>query len=498
MVFEINSKPLLIKFSLRNNPAKKFAPFHTMKLLFTPALAFCIFLSATAQAQNLVPNPGFEDFTTCPVGFSSFDGFVSEWVNPSQASPDYMNACANPFPAGVPQNGVGYQQSHGGEGYAGSYYFSGDFYTEYIQVQLTAPLVAGNEYLFNMYVVLHNKSEMATDDIGAYFSVTAPASSGSGFLVGNPVPQITNTAGNVITDTLNWQLISGTYIASGGESFLTIGHFRPDSLVTFVSLPYGNLGPYYYIDDVSLESQSGGNFIASDTNVCEKFCVDFFDQSTNNPTSWQWFFPGGTPSSSTDQNPIQVCYQTPGTYDVTLITTNSGGNDTLTLPGYVTVNPTPATPTITQSGLTLTSSPASAYQWQLNAMDIAGATNPSYTVTQSGLYSVVIFDGNGCQNAANLFVSITGIEGIFGDASISIFPNPSNGVFVIELTSNTELSDLMLYLENELGQRVYYSMDVPQAKTLKKEINIGALPSGIYFLRLQSGNSVMIKRVEIF
>src|SRR6185295_17234913 len=33
-------------------------------------------------------------------------------------------------------------------------------------------------------------------------------------------------------------------------------------------------------------------FASSDTSVCEKFCINFFDSSTNNPTSWQWNFPG--------------------------------------------------------------------------------------------------------------------------------------------------------------------------------------------------------------
>ncbi|HYV95563.1 MAG TPA: hypothetical protein VE978_27560, partial [Chitinophagales bacterium] len=46
-------------------------------------------------------------------------------------------------------------------------------------------------------------------------------------------------------------------------------------------------------------SSSSNSFAASDTAVCEKFCISFYDSSTNNPTSWQWLFPGGNPSSST-------------------------------------------------------------------------------------------------------------------------------------------------------------------------------------------------------
>jgi hypothetical protein len=51
---------------------------------------------------------------------------------------------------------------------------------------------------------------------------------------------------------------------------------------------------------------------ASDTALCEKFCVDFTDMSVNNPVSWEWTFEGGTPSTSTDQNPVNICYSDTG------------------------------------------------------------------------------------------------------------------------------------------------------------------------------------------
>jgi hypothetical protein len=65
-------------------------------------------------------------------------------------------------------------------------------------------------------------------------------------------------------------------------------------------------------------------FFASDIEVCEKFCIDFIDISTNNPVSWQWIFQGGDPGISFDQNPVNICFDNPGNYDVTLITTNAG------------------------------------------------------------------------------------------------------------------------------------------------------------------------------
>ena len=77
-------------------------------------------------------------------------------------------------------------------------------------------------------------------------------------------------------------------------------------------------------------------FTADETTVLYGNSVNFTDQSTNNPTSWSWTFEGGTPSTSTAQNPT-VTYNTTGTYDVTLVATNAEGNDTETKTNYIAV-----------------------------------------------------------------------------------------------------------------------------------------------------------------
>ncbi|MBJ6368168.1 endonuclease/exonuclease/phosphatase family protein [Snuella sedimenti] len=65
--------------------------------------------------------------------------------------------------------------------------------------------------------------------------------------------------------------------------------------------------------------------------------VSFTDNSTNSPTSWNWTFGGGTPATSSSQNPTAT-YNTEGTYDVTLTVTNASGSDSITKTGYVTVS----------------------------------------------------------------------------------------------------------------------------------------------------------------
>ena len=84
------------------------------------------------------------------------------------------------------------------------------------------------------------------------------------------------------------------------------------------------------------------NFSADAYTVGPGGGVTFQDQSTGNPTSWSWTFPGGTPSSSTEQNPT-VYYNAEGSYDVTLTVSNAEGNDTKTETGYITVENTPIT-----------------------------------------------------------------------------------------------------------------------------------------------------------
>jgi PKD repeat protein len=79
------------------------------------------------------------------------------------------------------------------------------------------------------------------------------------------------------------------------------------------------------------------DFTANPTTITAGGTVSFTDISSNTPTSWSWTFTGGSPSSSTTQNPT-VTYATAGTYAVTLTATNSCGASTaVTKTAYITV-----------------------------------------------------------------------------------------------------------------------------------------------------------------
>ena len=79
---------------------------------------------------------------------------------------------------------------------------------------------------------------------------------------------------------------------------------------------------YNYVRPVC-DKDIAANFIADSTRVeAGGHRSIFTDLSTGNPTSWSWKFEGGTPSTSTDQNP-KITYSTSGSYPVTLIVTNA-------------------------------------------------------------------------------------------------------------------------------------------------------------------------------
>jgi len=82
------------------------------------------------------------------------------------------------------------------------------------------------------------------------------------------------------------------------------------------------------------------DFSANITTVPVGSGVNFTDESDYAPTSWEWTFQGGTPSTSTEQNPQNIIYNSQGTFDVTLEVTNSSGSNTLIKDDYITASTT--------------------------------------------------------------------------------------------------------------------------------------------------------------
>ncbi|NOX47763.1 MAG: T9SS type A sorting domain-containing protein [Chlorobi bacterium] len=79
------------------------------------------------------------------------------------------------------------------------------------------------------------------------------------------------------------------------------------------------------------------NFVTLTPDICIGNEVGFMDISLNVATSWQWFFVGGTPESSTLPNP-SITYNSIGSFAVKLIVSDGTTTDSLAINDYITVS----------------------------------------------------------------------------------------------------------------------------------------------------------------
>lgn len=98
------------------------------------------------------------------------------------------------------------------------------------------------------------------------------------------------------------------------------------------------------------------DFMADTTFIHEGESVQFTDLTANNPTAWAWTFEGGTPSTSSEQNPL-IIYEEPGSYDVTLVVQNEFGSDTKTMEDYIIVDSTIGIAELLEAGVKLFPNP---------------------------------------------------------------------------------------------------------------------------------------------
>lgn len=253
-----------------------------------------LFQQLSTQSQNLVPNNNFSIITSCPNGPNQiylappwFQPSISSGNTTNSSSSDLYDTCFHQIGGfGVPANDAGYQLArNGGGAYAGIDTYGDSLnYREYIEVPLLSSLIANNIYCVNFYVSLANNATRAISNMGAYFSVDSLLDSTGLVTIDYVTPQIENPVTNMLSDTLNWMLIFGSFTASGGERFMTIGNFYLPANTNFQAVvPSQNVGffSYYYIDDVSVEDCTAeGIKEATQTNEITIYPNPFTSQTT--------------------------------------------------------------------------------------------------------------------------------------------------------------------------------------------------------------------------
>jgi hypothetical protein len=163
------------------------------------------------------------------------------------------------------------------------------------------------------------------------------------------------------------------------------------------------------------------------------------------------------------------------------------------------VAPVIPTPSITQVGDSLVSSLDNGNQWQINGVNIAGATTRSIKPVQSGTYTVVQSGTLGCQRASSGFVFImTAVDPVTTTPlfEMSLVPNPNRGQFVLKFKTDRK-EDLKIDIVNVQGQVVHSRSHPKFVGSLTENFNLTHLSSGIYVVKLQQGNKVHFGKIVI-
>jgi len=226
-----------------------------------------IFLVKQADSQtgvlNFVPNPSFEEKNSCPTGPG---GAAKDWIPPASfgTTQDYYNVCADESTdVSIPKskfasNLKAFNGTSTREGYAGIFIrpFQRELKDdngnhvidvfpeyEYLKVKLKHPLTGGIMYYAKMQVSLGSKNIWyKCRGLGMLFTKTQPIQGNFSAMVGSPQVR----EGQYIAHNKKWITVEGTFTATGGEEWLTIGFFSDDlGNCRTLLLPEGYTNTFY-------------------------------------------------------------------------------------------------------------------------------------------------------------------------------------------------------------------------------------------------------------
>jgi len=233
-------------------------------------------ISENLQSQNLVPNPSFEIYISCPTDMTlnSVQKLVPDWILPTRGTSDYFNACSK-FQVGIPQNFIGNLYAFDGNAYVGivmlekppindTLKVKSNNYREYLQAELIESLQKGKSYCITLYYAIANYSTYATNGLGVCLT-SEKISNRISSKVLTCVPILTVPNDTIYTNRDYWYTLTDTIIANGDEKYITIGNFYDDRKTKYKTLDISELNSalrsriqqnkiaYYYIDMVSVE-----------------------------------------------------------------------------------------------------------------------------------------------------------------------------------------------------------------------------------------------------
>jgi PKD repeat protein len=287
----------------------------------------------------------------------------------------------------------------------------------------------------------------------------------------------TNTSQNGTTYLWNFGDGSTSTSASPNHNYTSGGTYQVTLSVT------GPCGTVSTSKTVILGSAPATAFTASTFNGCAPLIVQYTNQTSGLNNTYNWTFPGGTPSTSNEANP-SIVYQNSGVFNASLLATNNVGSNTVTQNNLINVTSVP-TATFTSSTnlgavtFTNTSIGATAYQWNFGNGQTSTQTSPTNTFTSSGTYTVVLTSTNACGNATSTQNVVVLLPPI---ANFIQTPNPSTGCAPMTIQYNS----------NSTGTVSGYNWTFPggtPATSTQANPSVQYLAAGMYNVSLTVSNA---------
>jgi len=211
-------------------------------------------------SQNLVENPGFENYSNLPYNNLHYR-FIKNWKNIQgfTANSYYHRkggVSKNGFSFKVPNCCGSYQEPHSGDAFASMYVlWEGLYHFAVQQATLKKELIKNHRYYVEIFLNLDDYCEYTTSSFNICFSKKPFPKDETMNYYYNIKHQITNNPDSFIVDKKNWTKISGTFIAKGGEKYVAIGNFEKKPIVKSLKGAYVENRKLkyriiFYIDDL--------------------------------------------------------------------------------------------------------------------------------------------------------------------------------------------------------------------------------------------------------
>jgi hypothetical protein len=226
---------------------------------------FSIKLSCASAQLNLINDPSFED--TLPVVNYYTQWSLKHWKNLDTnkilaAGSVYLSENNPDQTIRLPINQWANQAPRSGNGVImidNVFLNIASIRRGMTRSKLKSKLIAGKTYCVKIYAVFGERyASYVTDGLQLYFDnggldTMISIHDDSSGIYPQVVPQL--SLNHILIDTVNWNLVSGTFIANGSEEYLTIGNFKNDSTTNKILInPFtsNNFGSELLLDDVSV------------------------------------------------------------------------------------------------------------------------------------------------------------------------------------------------------------------------------------------------------